>query len=97
MSYSSTDYDDKIDSSDIFLIPTYLYKLYDKDNNLLYVGITTNYKIRFRIHSKKQFWWNKVSRRWIKKYSSRTLALKVEKRIIAHQKPKYNITYNNQV
>ena len=97
MSYSSIDNDDKINNSDIFLIPTYLYKLYDKNNNLLYVGITTNYKIRFRIHSKKHSWWNKVSRRWIKKYPSRTLALKAEKTIIANQNPKYNITYNNQV
>jgi predicted GIY-YIG superfamily endonuclease len=97
MSYSSIDYDDKIDDFDIFLIPTYLYKLYDQNNKLLYIGITTDYKVRFKNHANNQSWWNKVSRHWIKKYPSRTSALRAEKRIIARQKPKYNITYNSQV
>jgi predicted GIY-YIG superfamily endonuclease len=68
-----------------------------QNNKLLYIGITTDYKVRFKNHANNQSWWNKVSRHWIKKYPSRTSALRAEKRIIARQKPKYNVTYNSQV
>lgn len=39
----------------------FLYRLYDLDHRLLYVGITWNPFVRWTAHSKKQQWWPRVA------------------------------------
>ena len=39
----------------------YLYRLYDEDMTLLYVGITWNPFVRWTAHSKNHDWWGRVA------------------------------------
>lgn len=36
---------------------TFLYRFFDADGNLLYVGITWNPWVRWRVHRKEKPWW----------------------------------------
>ncbi|MFD3762092.1 GIY-YIG nuclease family protein [Streptomyces sp. NPDC058622] len=38
--------------------PTAVYRLYDAEERLLYVGITMNVKQRFADHQRLKFWWH---------------------------------------
>jgi predicted GIY-YIG superfamily endonuclease len=43
--------------------PTALYRLYDADDQLLYIGISIDPQRRFKEHRKEQGWWPLVARR----------------------------------
>ena len=43
--------------------PTALYRLFDADDRLLYIGITLDPAQRFREHRRTQPWWPDVARR----------------------------------
>lgn len=38
----------------------YIYRIYDENNTLLYVGKTYNLKRRFKQHQQDKFWWYEV-------------------------------------
>lgn len=40
---------------------TFIYRLYDSDGALLYVGITWNPWVRWRVHKKEKLWWGEVA------------------------------------
>ena len=72
-----------------------LYRFYDVSGALLYVGITAKPIRRFRDHQKTKDWWLEVSRIDVENFSSRIELIYGERRAIVHEKPLYNITYNN--
>jgi hypothetical protein len=74
-----------------------LYRFYDVSGALLYVGITAKPIRRFRDHQKTKGWWPEVSRIDPENFSSRIELIYAERRAIVHEKPLYNITYNNQL
>lgn len=69
---------------------TALYRLYDSADQLLYVGIATDPKVRFGQHRREKTWWPEVAVREVEWFSDRARALKEEARAIERELPRYN-------
>jgi hypothetical protein len=72
------------------LRPTAVYRLYDKDEVLVYVGISSQPPIRFVQHRQGSAWWRDVVTREVEWYETRRLALAEEFRAITHDRPLFN-------
>ena len=70
---------------------TYLYRHYDGNDNLLYVGISLSPRHRTKSHKKESHWFDDVRKIIIEKHESRFDAKKSEFQAIQKEKPKYNI------
>lgn len=73
-----------------------LYRFFDKDDVLLYVGITNNPKNRFKGHQKEKSWFNKVTHSTMEHFGSRNELEDAEVRAIQTEKPKYNVVHTVQ-
>jgi predicted GIY-YIG superfamily endonuclease len=73
---------------------TALYRFYDANDRLLYVGITTNPKRRWYAHSRDKYWWPEVTRKAIEWFETRKSAERIEKIEIAEERPVYNRNLN---
>lgn len=71
-------------------LPTALYRLYDADAALLYVGITHNPKQRWRQHRKTAPWWPQVQHRQVNWFDNRALAAAAEQAAILEELPRHN-------
>jgi predicted GIY-YIG superfamily endonuclease len=71
----------------------HLYRHYDKDGNLLYVGISWTILQRLRQHEKGSFWFKEVDSIKLEKYSSREASLAAERKAILAERPRYNKTH----
>lgn len=71
-----------------------LYRHFNEDGELLYVGISMSALERSIAHRKKSHWWNEITRIEIEKFPTRAEALEAEKRAIRAENPKYNIDHN---
>ncbi|MGV9226433.1 GntR family transcriptional regulator [Streptomyces albogriseolus] len=69
---------------------TALYKLYNEEDALLYVGVTNNTRVRWAKHATDKAWWGEVSRQEITWYADRISALAAEKEAIQRDQPRYN-------
>ncbi|MET7713769.1 type II toxin-antitoxin system prevent-host-death family antitoxin [Streptomyces sp. NPDC005407] len=70
---------------------TAIYRFYDTNDALLYVGITADLEVRWDNHSRKKPWWPLVARRHVVWRDSRNEALADESRAISEEKPLYNV------
>jgi predicted GIY-YIG superfamily endonuclease len=70
--------------------PTALYRWYDQDDVLLYVGVSTNVARRAGQHEDKE-WWHRVARSTVEQFESRGAALDAESRAIREERPLFNI------
>jgi predicted GIY-YIG superfamily endonuclease len=70
---------------------TQLYRHWDKDNNLLYVGISYCSLTRLKQHSKSAKWFKEVANVTIEQFSTRKEAEEAELKAIRTEKPEYNI------
>lgn len=73
---------------------TSLYRLYDVDDVLLYVGIAVDLEQRMSQHAADKPWWGKVERRTVEAYPNRLLAETAEARAIQRERPLHNLTHN---
>lgn len=71
--------------------PTSLYRLFDAEGSLLYVGITFLLPRRIQQHSAVQMWWNAVARIEVEHFADRLAAGAAEIRAINTESPQYNI------
>jgi len=69
---------------------TCVYRIFDADDALLYVGITNNLTIRWSEHGSKPWWRTEAYRYDVHWYASREAAKAVEKQAIITERPKYN-------
>jgi prevent-host-death family protein len=69
---------------------TALYRLYDAGDELLYVGIADDPKIRFRRHRDEKPWWPQVAMKDIEWLADRETAQAEELRVIEGEMPRYN-------
>lgn len=74
--------------------PTAVYRFYDADDRLLYVGMTETPKARWTWHRKRSSWWPDARRREIAWYDSRAEAAAIETQAIRTEAPLHNVTYN---
>ena len=66
----------------------------DKDDNLLYVGISMNAMARTYQHSYDKEWFQQVSKITLEWHDDRLLALDAEKYAIKTEYPTHNVTHN---
>lgn len=71
-----------------------LYRVYDEDGRLLYVGITNNPPARFRSHRATKQWWAMVAHIFTKTYDSRAALREAEREAIKTEHPTYNVVHN---
>jgi predicted GIY-YIG superfamily endonuclease len=75
---------------------TTLYRYYDANDNLLYVGITDSISRRAHQHQKNSQWHQFAVRADLHHYISREEALEAESMAIAQENPYYNIAGSDQ-
>jgi hypothetical protein len=73
---------------------TALYRLYDIEDRLLYVGIAVDPEVRLRVHSREKTWWPHVAQRSIEWFTSRPAAEAAEVAAIATEKPAHNVSHS---
>lgn len=73
-----------------------LYRFYDADDALLYVGISLNAATRASQHRKDKSWWPDVTRMEIEHLATdiRSEAEAYERSVIVAESPRYNIVHN---
>ncbi|MFD5542198.1 GIY-YIG nuclease family protein [Streptomyces sp. NPDC127079] len=69
---------------------TAVYRLYDEAERLLYVGVASDPRVRFKQHERDKARWPRVTARAIEWFDSRDEALKVEARVITRELPLHN-------
>lgn len=70
--------------------PTTVYRLFDADGNLLYVGCTNGVKARFKTHQATKEWWTEVVLADLEHFPNRQQAIAAEAEAIRNEQPKYN-------
>jgi len=87
-------YLDRIREDELVPLNHILYRLYDKDGELLYVGITSDVVSRMAGHRADKFWWEEVAEKRFEYMESRAELEAAERIAIIRERPLYNITYN---
>lgn len=72
--------------------PTALYRLFDAEECLLYVGISGNPPQRWNDHSAEKSWWGSVARKAVEWHESRKAAAQAEAVAVRLESPIYNLT-----
>ena len=70
----------------------FVYRVYDADARLIYVGETGNLFQRLDTHAMQTWWAPQVAHVKATVYPSRELALAAERACIRHEDPRWNIT-----
>ncbi len=73
---------------------TILYRFYDSQGKLLYVGITNNFDRRLQQHLADKWWAPQIARTQKELYPSRTAAQNAEQRAIRSERPRHNVAHN---
>lgn len=72
-------------------VPHFVYRCYDEDGDLLYVGCSGDVEKRLAIHAKTASWVADVRNMEVEEFDSRRDALHAESRAIAAEHPYHNI------
>lgn len=75
---------------------TALYRHFDKDGKLLYVGISKHAISRLSQHEREKHWSNNICSVTIEYFETRKTALQAEERAIRIENPIYNIQHNKR-
>jgi len=75
---------------------TALYRHYDQQENLLYVGISLAAMNRLATHERNANWFSKITRVDMERFSDRKQALIAEKEAIKSENPLHNIIHNSK-
>jgi predicted GIY-YIG superfamily endonuclease len=73
---------------------TVLYRFYNSQGSLLYIGITNNFDARLRQHLRDKPWAGQIARKTITTYATRQAALNAEVQAIRRERPRHNIEHN---
>lgn len=72
---------------------TALYRLFDTDGTLLYIGISHDPARRWRQHAKVKGWWPLVARQSVTWLDERIKATAAEAEAIRTERPRFNVTH----
>lgn len=81
------------DTRDVKVAGTTLYRLFDRRDVLLYIGIANNYGRRMEQHIRSKPWWPDVATTKIERFATRELALDAEREAIGRERPRYNVQH----
>jgi hypothetical protein len=70
---------------------TQLYRHFDKNGQLLYVGVSLSTVVRLSQHREYSKWYDQIANVTIQNYNTREEALEAETQAIKNENPKYNI------
>lgn len=70
---------------------TSVYRVYDAEGALLYIGMSLNALSRLYSHSLDKPWWSEVARVEVSHFSSRSDASRAERRAIESEAPRHNV------
>lgn len=70
-----------------------VYRLYDTEDQLLYVGLTANPSKRWTEHATSKSWWGQVARKDIEWFDSRADAARAELTAIEEEEPLHNVQH----
>jgi predicted GIY-YIG superfamily endonuclease len=73
---------------------TTLYRHWDKDDNLLYIGISLSKLQRLGQHSRNASWFDKITKVTMESFPTRKVALQKEKEAIITEYPIHNTIHN---
>ncbi|MFE1362616.1 GIY-YIG nuclease family protein [Streptomyces harbinensis] len=73
---------------------TALYRLFDQEGRLLYVGISVNPTSRWSVHAGEKTWWPEVHRKDVEWFGDRQQAEAAEIAAIAKERPLYNVEHS---
>lgn len=71
---------------------TALYRLYDADGVLIYVGISNNPERRWKSHAQDKPWWPEVVEKKVEWFETRKSAARIETTEIGEEDPRHNRT-----
>lgn len=71
--------------------PTDLYRYYDRQSRLLYVGISKSAVVRAMQHEQTARWWDSWASMTRTVYPTRELAHAAERYAIFHERPLFNV------
>lgn len=71
--------------------PSWLYRLYDTEGRLLYVGISLRPDTRVMVHRSRQPWGKQIATYTAAEYPNREAAKAAERWAIHHQNPIHNL------
>jgi hypothetical protein len=72
---------------------TALYRFFNAEGALLYVGITKNFGQRWTNHAKSKPWWPEAQRHTAEWFDTRREAEAAEKQAVVAECPKYNLVH----
>lgn len=75
--------------------PAQLYRHFDAEGNLLYVGTSLSAVYRLAQHRSRTPWYSAIARVTIQNCESLSAARAAECRAIVAERPRHNITFNN--
>lgn len=67
-----------------------LYRIFDSDGQLLYVGATTNPGVRFTQHAAGQPWWDDAANITLERFDTYEALIEEERQAIEAEDPRYN-------
>lgn len=73
---------------------TTLYRIFDSDRRLLYIGIADNVLSRLGQHRSSKEWWSEVSSVQFEEHPDRATAERAERDAIQRERPLHNIVHN---
>lgn len=75
--------------------PTALYRYFDAEDQLLYIGITGDLAVREVTHIRDSSWMDFAARATIERHPTRRAALDAEREAIQAESPLFNVTHND--
>lgn len=69
----------------------HLYRAYDCEGGLLYIGVTADLPRRLHDHRRAGIWYDRMVRHSAKAYNDRLLAEAIERRAIRLLRPQFNV------
>ncbi|MDV7195867.1 GIY-YIG nuclease family protein [Mycolicibacterium fortuitum] len=73
-----------------------LYRVYDSDGDLLYLGATTNPGLRFGDHDSTKSWWPDAANITLEHFPSTDELLDAERAAIQAESPRYNLVHTGK-
>jgi predicted GIY-YIG superfamily endonuclease len=70
-----------------------LYRFYDQDDNLLYVGISADLARRLDQHARAKPWWTDVALVRVQHHPDRATVAAAERHAIRTEQPRYNVQH----
>lgn len=71
-----------------------LYRHFNEQNELLYVGVSNSHLKRLSEHAKRATWASQISLVAVRQFPTRQAALAAERAAIQAERPKFNIVHN---